>query len=50
MESFASAMSGFEPAVTGSVKMNGHFNFHYDENLGKLQTGRGFIVTSWNEL
>ena len=37
-------------SVTGSVKMNGHFNFHYDENLGRLSTGRGFIVTSWQEL
>jgi hypothetical protein len=37
-------------SVSGTVKMNGHFNFHYDENLGRLQTGRGYIVTSWQEL
>lgn len=37
-------------SVTGSVKMNGNFNFHYDENLGRLDLNRGFIVMSWNEL
>lgn len=37
-------------SVTGAAKMNGHFNFHYDENLGRLNISRGFIVTSWNEI
>lgn len=37
-------------SVTDTVKMNGHFNFHYDENLGKTGPRRGFTVTSWNEI
>jgi hypothetical protein len=36
-------------SVTKSVKMNGHFNFHYDENLANIGPGRGFIPTSWAE-
>jgi hypothetical protein len=33
-----------------SVGMNGHFNFHYDEMLGR-QTGPDlFKVASWNEI
>jgi hypothetical protein len=36
--------------VTRTVKMNGHFNFHYDENLANLGPSRGFIPTSWAEL
>lgn len=37
-------------SVTGSVKLNGHFNFHYDENLSREGPSRGFIVASWDEL
>lgn len=37
-------------SVTSSVKMNGHFNFHYDENLGRNGPRRGFTITSWNEI
>ncbi|MCL5096314.1 MAG: hypothetical protein M1608_02005 [Candidatus Omnitrophica bacterium] len=37
-------------SVTETVNMNGHFNFHYDENLGRLDNSRGYIVTSWNEI
>jgi len=37
-------------SVTSTVTMNGHFNFHYDENLGRLYKNRGYIVTSWQEL
>jgi hypothetical protein len=37
-------------SVTMSVNMNGHFNFHYDENLARLFCNRGYIVTSWQEL
>lgn len=37
-------------SVTSTVKMNGHFKFHYDENLGKTGPRRGFVVTSWNEI
>jgi hypothetical protein len=37
-------------SVSDTVKMNGHFNFHYDEALGRAQWTRGFVVDSWNEL
>ncbi len=37
-------------SVTGTVRMNGHYNFHYDENLGKIGPRRGYTVTSWNEI
>jgi hypothetical protein len=36
-------------SVTATVTMNGHYKFHFDENLlGYLS--RGFTVTSWREL
>jgi hypothetical protein len=37
-------------SVTDTVKMNGHFNFHYDENLGRVGPDRRYILTSWNEI
>ncbi len=37
-------------SVTDSVKMNGHFNFHYDENLGREGPGSGFVATAWHEI
>jgi hypothetical protein len=37
-------------SISKSVKMNGHFNFHYDENLRRIGPGRGYIATSWTEL
>jgi hypothetical protein len=37
-------------SVTASVTMNGHFNFHYDENLGKAGPVLGFVAHSWSEL
>ncbi len=37
-------------SVTKSAQMNGNFNFHYDENLGRINLNRGFIVTSWTEI
>ena len=36
--------------IVNSISMNGHFNFHYDEALGNLDSGAGYVVTSWNEL
>ncbi len=36
-------------SVSRTVRMNGHFKFHYDESL-KLLAGRGYIVTDWKEL
>lgn len=37
-------------SVTKTVVMNGHFNFHYDENLRRIGPGRGYIATNWKEL
>jgi hypothetical protein len=38
-------------SITSTVKMNGHFNFHYDEALARSdEGGRGFIPVSWNEM
>ncbi len=36
-------------AVVKTANMHGHYNFHYDENIGNNGPSRGFIVTSWNE-
>jgi hypothetical protein len=37
-------------SVSGTVRLNGHYNFHYDENLGKSGPRRSYIVTNWVEL
>jgi hypothetical protein len=37
-------------SLTKSVKMNGHFKFHYDENLAVIGPRRGFVPKSWREL
>ena len=37
-------------AVVGSVKMNGHFKFHYDESLSKSGPASGFVISAWNEM
>ncbi len=37
-------------SVSNTVKMNGHFKFHYDEALGKSGWARGYVVDSWNEI
>ena len=37
-------------SVTSTVRMNGHFNFHYDESLGETGPRRGYVITSWNEI
>ena len=37
-------------SVTSTVKMNGHFNFHYDEALADLGPDIGYMVTDWNEI
>lgn len=36
-------------SVTATVKMAGHFNFHYDEALAKFGPRRGYTITSWGE-
>jgi hypothetical protein len=37
-------------SISKTVKMNGKFNFHYDEALGRLGPRRGYTVISWNEI
>jgi hypothetical protein len=37
-------------SITKTAKMNGHFNFHYDEALRFIGPFRGFIVSSWIEM
>ena len=37
-------------SVSQTVKMNGNFFFHYDENLRRVGPGRGYVATSWKEL
>src|SRR4030095_2977115 len=36
--------------VTKTGIMNGHFHFHYDENLKNSQWNRGYIAVSWDEI
>jgi hypothetical protein len=35
--------------IARSIKLNGHFSFHYDENLARVGLYRGYVITSWNE-
>jgi len=37
-------------SISKTIKMNGNYNFHYDEALGRGGKIRGFVVTSWNEM
>src|SRR6185369_9848018 len=37
-------------SVSKTVTMNGHFNFHYDENLRRVGPNRGYVATQWKEL
>lgn len=36
--------------MVDSVRMNGHFNFHYDEALGRMGGNGRFLITSWKEV
>jgi hypothetical protein len=36
-------------SVTKTAKLNGHFNFHYDECL-KQGPAREYVITAWNEI
>lgn len=36
--------------VCNRIKMNGHYNFHFDENLKRKDLPRGYTVISWEEL
>ncbi len=37
-------------AIVGSAQMNGHFEFHYDENLGRAGPSSSYVIDSWAEL
>jgi hypothetical protein len=37
-------------SVTQAVTLNGHFRFHYDENLANSHWVRGYIPVTWNEI
>jgi len=37
-------------SVTKSVKMNGHFNFHFDEASSNYLSLFGYSAISWDEL
>jgi hypothetical protein len=32
-----------------NITMNGHFNFHYDENLKNKGFSKGFVPSNWKE-
>ncbi|HEX5221700.1 MAG TPA: collagen-binding domain-containing protein [Verrucomicrobiae bacterium] len=36
--------------MVNSVKMNGHFQFHYDEALARMPATGRFLITSWDEI
>lgn len=36
--------------AVNTIKMNGHFNFHFDENLKRQGPVRGYQIASWTEL
>ena len=36
--------------VVNTVDLNGHFSFHFDENLTRMGPPTGFSITSWREL
>ncbi|HLP76193.1 MAG TPA: hypothetical protein VK327_04680 [Candidatus Paceibacterota bacterium] len=36
-------------SVTRTVQMNGHYKFHYDENLRNVGPNNGYVTTSWKE-
>jgi hypothetical protein len=36
--------------ISQSMKMNGHFNVHYDQNLPPVSVPGGYAAASWNEL
>ncbi|MBI5775681.1 MAG: hypothetical protein HZA89_18335 [Verrucomicrobia bacterium] len=42
-------MSGAACVKTATFNGNGT-NFHYDENLGKINNGGNFTISSWNEI
>lgn len=46
-----SSILDYEGSIVGnSASLNGHFDIHYDEALGRSGPQYGFVVTSWQEL
>jgi hypothetical protein len=37
-------------SITRSARFNGHFRFHYDESLRRMFPGKGYTLTSWDEM
>jgi len=46
----ADAVDFMGSAIVGSAQMNGKFQFHYDENLGRNGPSASFVIASWTEL
>lgn len=36
--------------IANSAKLNGKYQFHYDEALGEIGHVKGFVPTTWNEI
>jgi hypothetical protein len=36
--------------IVDTIRMNGHFNFHYDEALKRIGPDHGYIADGWNEV
>ncbi len=37
-------------SISNTVKLNGHYKFHYDESLRKFGPTRDYVVATWNEI
>ena len=37
-------------AIVNTATLNGHFEFHYDEVLGRNGPSSSFVIDSWSEL
>jgi hypothetical protein len=37
-------------SITKSIKMNGHYTFHFDEHLSTLNYILGYTISTWKEL
>ena len=37
-------------SISSTISINGHYNFHYDENLSRVGPNRGFAISSWDEI
>jgi len=51
MNGSGSGVDDFTGALlVNSVQMNGHFRFHYDEALARINNSGRFLITSWDEI